>query len=101
MLTAKVHVFSDSVFCTGPESLDPIWASKIGDKNAEIVINSDSCNDVAGQSIDTGWHVCPGDTSDACQRPGTNMRVFGTGTFLRARSKTLVAGKILRRKLDV
>ena len=38
MLTAKVHVFSDSVFWTGPWALDPISASKNWEKKAEAVM---------------------------------------------------------------
>ena len=32
MLTAQVHVFSDSVFCTGPGALDPTSASQMREK---------------------------------------------------------------------
>ena len=57
MLTANVH--------TGP-AMDPLSASKILEKKAEAVRKRDSCknrNDNAVLSIDTEWHVCPGDTS--------------------------------------
>ena len=38
MLTAKVHVFSDSVFCTAPGALDSSNASAIWNKKAEAVL---------------------------------------------------------------
>ena len=34
MLAAKVHVFSDSVFCTGPWTPDPLSASQIWEQKA-------------------------------------------------------------------
>ena len=46
MLTANMRVPSDSVFCTGPCSVD-----------------ANKRNDIAGQLIDIEWQVFPGDTS--------------------------------------
>ena len=54
MLTAKVHVSTNSVFCTGPGALDLIGASTIQEKKAEAVMRSNNCknrNDIAGQSV--------------------------------------------------
>ena len=38
---------------------------KFGEKNAEDGMKSNSCKnkDIAGQSLDIEWHVCPGATS--------------------------------------
>ena len=56
MLTAKVHIFSDSVFFTGSGALGLTGARmKSG--------NCTNRNDIAGPSIETGWHVCLGDTT--------------------------------------
>ena len=41
MLTAKLHVFSGSVFCIGPGALDPTSASTFLEKKAEAIIKSD------------------------------------------------------------
>ena len=60
MLTAKVLVSSDSVFCTGPGAVDAKSALDIWKKNAEDVVTSNSCNnrnDIAGQSIHIEWRV--------------------------------------------
>ena len=46
--TAKVHVFLDSVFCTGPGVLVPISASQIVEKNAEADMKR-HCRSVDGQ----------------------------------------------------
>ena len=55
MLTAKVHIFSESVFFTGSGALGLTSARmKSG--------NCTNRNDIAGPSIETGWHVCLGDT---------------------------------------
>ena len=65
MLTAKVHVFSDSVFCTGPGSLDSTSALTFLENTAHAVMKTDKSqnrNNIAGQSIDIELHVCPGDT---------------------------------------
>ena len=43
MLTAKVHVFSNSESCTCPDALDPTSISGIGEKKAEAVVKSDTC----------------------------------------------------------
>ena len=54
MLTAKLHVFSGSVFCTGPEALDPTSALTFLEKKAEAVIKSDNCrnrSDIVGETI--------------------------------------------------
>ena len=54
MLTARVHVFSDSVFCTGPGALEPTTASKKWEKKADDDMKNNSCknrNDMAGQSM--------------------------------------------------
>ena len=64
MLTATVHVFSASVFCTGPG----IGSNRCYQncEKAETVVKGDNCknrNDIAGQSIDIEWHMCLGDTS--------------------------------------
>ena len=64
MLTAKVRVFSNSFFCTGPRVLDRVSASQIWGEKAEAVVKSTDRkdrNDIAGQPIDIEWHVCPGD----------------------------------------
>ena len=61
MLTAKVRVFSDAVFCTCPGALDPNSASKFWEQTAEHVRISDdrkNGNDIAGRSTDIDWHVC-------------------------------------------
>ena len=60
MLTAEMHVFSVSVFCTGP--LDPTSASKKWENTMKNVIK-DKCknrNDIAGHSIAIDWPACPG-----------------------------------------
>ena len=66
MFTA-VHVFSDSVFCTGQDALGASSASEIWTKKAESSAKkSNSCkniSDIAGQSIEIDWHACFGDTS--------------------------------------
>ena len=39
---------------------------EVPEQKAEAVMKSHSCknrNDMAGQSIDMDWHVCPGNTS--------------------------------------
>ena len=66
MFTANLQVVSDSVFCTGAGVLDPTSASKIRETKQNMVTKNNSCknrNDVACQSIDIAWRVCPGDTS--------------------------------------
>ena len=66
MLTAEVHVFSDSGFCTSRGVLDPTSASGYGEKTTENVMKSHNCtnrNDIASQSVDVDWHVCLGDMS--------------------------------------
>ena len=60
MLTARVHVFSESVFCTGPGAFDSVSASKFSERMPKAVMKSDTCNtrnDIAAQSIDGEWHV--------------------------------------------
>ena len=47
--TAKVLVFSDSVFCTG--SLDPTSASEIGETKGYEQWQLQNRNDIAGQTI--------------------------------------------------
>ena len=66
MLTAKAHVFSDTVSRRGLGVLHPSSASKLANRWQKQSCNSDNCknrNDTVGQSIDIEWHVCPGGTS--------------------------------------
>ena len=56
MLSARVHVFSDSVFC-GPGALDSVSASKFWEQKAEAVMKSDNCKnryDITCQPIVSG-----------------------------------------------
>ena len=43
MITAKEHVVSDSVLCTGPGALDPLSASTIWEQKVEAITRSDTC----------------------------------------------------------
>ena len=63
--------------------------------------NCENRNDIVGQSIDTEWHACPGDTwlhilqklQEFMWRPGTHLRVFHAGSSSRACSATSPTGK--------
>ena len=86
MFTAKVDVFSDSVFCTAPGALVSFSASKNWDRKAEAVMKSDNCknrNDIAGQSTDIECHRCKYCTGykNSCWRKGTHLRAFPKGSF--------------------
>ena len=61
IVTGKVYIFSDSVFCTHPGALDPASACTIWDKTAAYVTRSNSCKN--REDIDIDWHVCLGDAS--------------------------------------
>ena len=82
------------------------------EKKAEIFMKSDTARKettIAGQSIDIEWHVCLGDTSVPIlheatrirRRPGTQQRVFQTGSSSRACSTTSPTGKGIRCKISV
>ena len=64
MLTAIVHVFSYSVFCTCSGNDGTKWFEKYR-------------NDTAGQSIDIEWHVCPGTSVQILHKPQVFMSETG------------------------
>ena len=68
-----------------------------------VLGKSDSCknrNDIASQSIEIEWHVCPGRHfwankyfESSVGKPSTNLGTFRTGSFPRACPTTSLAGK--------
>ena len=110
--SAKVHVFSDTVFCTGPGALDLISASQIVEQKAEAVMKSGKRKKQKRHCRSVDWHcmarvlvthLCKYCTSykNSCRRPGTHLRFFQTGSSPRACSMTSPTWKARRCKTNV
>ena len=108
----KVHVFSDSVFCTDPGSLDSTSASNKwnnGRTSHEKGTLARTQAILRGRRLKlNGTHFLETHRCRycniykfSCRRPGTYPRVFQTESFLRARSTTSPTTQVKRCKESV